>query len=137
MPEVFTAEALGRLLGETLESGDRCLLLRAEEGSPDLVRELDRAGRRYRDVPLYRIRPRKILTRAETRLAPQVMIFGSGPGGPGVFPAVYPGSGNPGAVHWTGYGPGCPGSRMQPGGNGGHPFGGRHPGCSGKERKPA
>lgn len=80
MPEVFTAEALGRLLGETLEAGDRCLLLRAEEGSPDLVRELDRAGRKYRDVPLYRIRTRKILTGAETRLAPQVMIFGSGRG---------------------------------------------------------
>ncbi|ADB46709.1 uroporphyrinogen-III C-methyltransferase [Acidaminococcus fermentans DSM 20731] len=80
MPEVFTAEDLGRLLGETLEAGDRCLLLRAEEGSPDLVRELDRAGRKYRDVPLYRIRTRKILTGAETRLAPQVMIFGSGRG---------------------------------------------------------
>lgn len=63
-----------------MEPGERCLLLRAEEGSPDLVRELEEAGKAYRDVAVYRIRPLEDPAGKRLRLSPQVMIFGSGKG---------------------------------------------------------
>lgn len=80
MPASFTAQALGKALGKALEPGERCLLLRAEEGSPDLVRELEEAGKAYRDVAVYRIRPLEDPAGKRLRLSPQVMIFGSGKG---------------------------------------------------------
>lgn len=80
LPDSFTAQALGQALGKAMEPGERCLLLRAEEGSPDLVRELEEAGKAYRDVAVYRIRSLEDPAGKRLRLSPQVMIFGSGKG---------------------------------------------------------
>ncbi|MGO5490388.1 MULTISPECIES: uroporphyrinogen-III C-methyltransferase [unclassified Acidaminococcus] len=84
LPECYTAEALGKSLAEKMGPGERCLLLRAENGSPDLVRELEKAGRPYRDAAVYRICPREGQPEKGTCLAPDVMIFGSA-GGVRVF----------------------------------------------------
>lgn len=80
VPETFTAEALGRALGEKMDPRDHCLLLRAEEGSPDLVRELEKAGLSYQDASIYRVRFLEDKRGTRRLLSPKVMIFGSGRG---------------------------------------------------------
>ena len=59
---------------------DRCLLLRAEEGSPDLVRELEKAGLNYQDASIYRVRSLEDTGGTHRLLSPRIMIFGSGRG---------------------------------------------------------
>lgn len=80
LPDSFTAQALGQALGKAMGAQERCLLLRAEEGSPDLLRELEKAGKAYRDVAVYRIRSLENQTGNRQRLSPRVMIFGSSRG---------------------------------------------------------
>ncbi|WP_462305161.1 uroporphyrinogen-III C-methyltransferase [Acidaminococcus massiliensis] len=80
VPDSFTAQALGQALGKAMEPQERCLLLRAEEGSPDLPRELEKAGKAYRNVAVYRIRSLENQTENRQRLSPRVMIFGSSKG---------------------------------------------------------
>lgn len=80
VPETYTAEALGQALVKALAPGERCLLLRAEEGSPDLPRVLEEAGVAYEELPLYRIRPIPPATGGKQELAPGLMIFGSAKG---------------------------------------------------------
>ena len=54
VPKSFTAQELGRSLPMQMEKGERVLILRAENGSPQLTEELDAAGVRYEDRKLYR-----------------------------------------------------------------------------------
>jgi uroporphyrinogen III methyltransferase/synthase len=54
VPSEYTAECLGRELPGVLNPGDRVLILRAEQGSPDLNAGLDRAGIDYADTAVYR-----------------------------------------------------------------------------------
>ena len=53
MPEEYTARALGETLARTVLPGERVLLPRAREGSPELPACLKEAGIPYRDWPLY------------------------------------------------------------------------------------
>lgn len=80
VPETYTAEALGRALVKAVLPGERCALLRAEEGSPDLPRVLEAAGIEYTELPLYRIRPIGPAGGEKPELAPGTLIFGSAKG---------------------------------------------------------
>ena len=53
-PSVYTARALGKELPARLTENDRVLILRAENGSPDLAEEFDSAGVNYTDTVVYR-----------------------------------------------------------------------------------
>ena len=52
VPEVYDAAHLGAALAE--RASGRVLLLRAEEGSPALTEQLEKRGRPYRDIAIYR-----------------------------------------------------------------------------------
>ena len=80
MPETYTVEALGKALARAVAPGERCVLLRAEEGSPDLPRILEKAGVAYEDIPIYRIRPVQRAAVEKMELAPGTLIFGSAKG---------------------------------------------------------
>ncbi len=80
VPETYTAEALGKVLAKNVAPGERCLLLRAEEGSPDLPRVLEKAGVVYEDVHLYRTRTVRPAAIEKTELSPGTLIFGSARG---------------------------------------------------------
>lgn len=82
-PSVFMAGELGKELCLKLEPEERVLILRAQNGSPDLTEELKRGNISYADIPVYhteaaaeRIRGRKITS--------DYIIFGSAYG-VGVF----------------------------------------------------
>lgn len=53
LPERFYAADLGRGLAETVERGEKLLILRAREGSKELIKPLAEAGIQFDDVPLY------------------------------------------------------------------------------------
>ena len=53
-PSAYTARALGKELPAHLAENDKVLILRAENGSPDLTEELDLAGVKYTDTVVYR-----------------------------------------------------------------------------------
>ncbi|MBQ8960239.1 MAG: uroporphyrinogen-III C-methyltransferase [Ruminococcus sp.] len=53
VPEEFTSAALGELLTAQLSAGDRVLILRNENGSPELAKRLGTAGIGYEEIPLY------------------------------------------------------------------------------------
>ena len=80
VPETYTAEALGKALAKAVAPGERCLLLRAEEGSPDLPRVLREAGVEFAELPLYRIRPLAPAAGEKPEPAPGTLIFGSAKG---------------------------------------------------------
>lgn len=52
MPETYDAFSLGKGLGSQAK-GERVLILRAEKGSPQLTKELEKGGISYDDIPLY------------------------------------------------------------------------------------
>ena len=52
VPESYSAGELGRELGSRVQG--KVLIARAENGSPDLTAEFDRAGVSYDDIPIYR-----------------------------------------------------------------------------------
>lgn len=54
VPEIFTAKELGRSLSSQVAERERLLILRAENGSPQLTEELERAGVQYEDRKIYR-----------------------------------------------------------------------------------
>lgn len=53
VPERYDAVHLAEGLASQMGTGDRALLLRAGEGTPELTEILDRRGAAYDDVPLY------------------------------------------------------------------------------------
>ncbi len=63
IPPVYTARELGQVLVKELQEepggkeSARVLILRAENGSPDLTEELDRAGIGYSDIVVYHTEP--------------------------------------------------------------------------------
>lgn len=54
MPEVFTADELGRLLANELTTDDKVLILRAQSGSKELTKRLSQGKIRYSDCPIYK-----------------------------------------------------------------------------------
>ena len=55
MPEVYDGEHLGILLGEICKEGDRILIPRAEQGSRQLIKEIEkRVSVEIIDLPIYR-----------------------------------------------------------------------------------
>lgn len=57
IPQDYTAEALGRELAAAIEPEEKLLILRAQNGSELLNRELDRCGVTYRDCKIYETKP--------------------------------------------------------------------------------
>lgn len=57
IPQEFTAEALGRELAAVIEPEERLLILRAQNGSGLLNKELERCGVNYRDCKIYDTKP--------------------------------------------------------------------------------
>ncbi len=58
VPNVFTAEQLGKSLGATVKPNEKILILRAKQGSPLLTQELDKAGADYEDIKTYDVVPK-------------------------------------------------------------------------------
>lgn len=56
IPAQYTAKALGRALGETVQEG-RVLILRSEDGSAELTDALRERGIPYTDLPIYKMVP--------------------------------------------------------------------------------
>ena len=57
VPARYSADQLGRELAAAMAPGERALLLRAQEPSPDLPLRLKEAGAEFDDIPLYRTIP--------------------------------------------------------------------------------
>lgn len=53
VPETFCANELGKAIAECAEKDSEILILRAKEGSEELLPPLEAAGLCYRDIPLY------------------------------------------------------------------------------------
>lgn len=53
-PEVFTGEALGKRLAETMKQGERLLLPRADIGTDEVLWPLRKAGISFDDIAVYR-----------------------------------------------------------------------------------
>lgn len=55
MPEIYDGEHLGILLGETCKAGERILIPRAEQGSAQIIAEIEkRVQVEITDLPIYR-----------------------------------------------------------------------------------
>lgn len=54
VPEVYSAQTLGEAIAKQSQSGEYVLIVRAENGSADLIPPLEQAGLQVEDVPLYR-----------------------------------------------------------------------------------
>jgi len=54
VPSVYNARTLGEELAERVGQGEKVLLLRAEEGSPELTEVLSSSGVNYSEVPVYK-----------------------------------------------------------------------------------
>lgn len=61
MPEEYSTRALGELLAGRLDQGQRLLLARSADGSPELARALSEAGIWYKEGELYRVRGREFM----------------------------------------------------------------------------
>lgn len=61
MPQEYTTRALGELLAKRLGRGERLLLARSAEGSPQLGQALSEAGLWYEDGELYQVRERDFM----------------------------------------------------------------------------
>lgn len=53
MPEVYSAECLGHLLGQRVAPDSQILIFRAKEGSAELTKQLKAAGCAYEDIAIY------------------------------------------------------------------------------------
>ena len=92
-PAGRTGEALARALTETVRPGERVLLLRSAQGSPELTNTLREAGLEVHDLALYTA---KALPGPEPLPELDVLTFGSAGGvqafaepyGPVALPAV-------------------------------------------------
>lgn len=84
MPEVYDAKSLGQLLAQQAEPDSRILIVRAKQGSEELIPPLCEAGLIVKDVPLYETvhelhRPIREQIRAEIeRGAVDAIVFTSG-----------------------------------------------------------
>ena len=54
MPETYDGAHLAEILVHTVQSGERVLVLRAEQGAPELPKTLAAAGVPFADIPTYR-----------------------------------------------------------------------------------
>lgn len=54
MPKTYSALELGKLLGATADKTSEVFIFRAEQGSKDLIEELEKANIKYHDIPIYR-----------------------------------------------------------------------------------
>ncbi|MGN1417036.1 MAG: uroporphyrinogen-III C-methyltransferase [Oscillospiraceae bacterium] len=88
MPDTYTVEALGRLLAENVKSGERVLILRAEQGSEILNDILDENGISYDDVKIYDTVPCGA-ERADKHIITDFLTFASGSGVRAFFGAGY------------------------------------------------
>lgn len=103
-------EALARALTETVRPGERVLLLRSAQGSPELTNTLREAGLKVHDLALYTA---KALPGPEPLPELDVLTFGSARGRtslcgairPRGAPAPWPSAPSP-PGRWSG--PGCP-----------------------------
>ena len=86
VPERYTARDLGEALAEICGREERLLILRAEQGSPELPEALKRAGIPYEDRKIYRtapVKPEDRAAAADIRLEqptsgrPAYLVFGS------------------------------------------------------------
>ncbi len=57
VPSEFTAQCLGRELGSLMNKEQKALILRAENGSKLLTKELEKAGISFEDVHIYKTEP--------------------------------------------------------------------------------
>ena len=57
VPSEFTAQCLGRELGSLVNEGQKALILRAENGSKLLTKELEKAGASFEDIYIYKTEP--------------------------------------------------------------------------------
>lgn len=57
VPSEFTAQCLGRELGRLMNKWQKALILRAENGSKFLTKELEKAGVSFEDVHIYKTEP--------------------------------------------------------------------------------
>ena len=54
MPDIYSADELGRLLSKKLTADERVLILRAQDGSEELTKRLDEGKIGYTDCPIYK-----------------------------------------------------------------------------------
>lgn len=54
MPDIYSADELGRLLCQRLHRDEKVLIVRASDGSRELTKRLDEGKIRYTDCPIYR-----------------------------------------------------------------------------------
>lgn len=54
MPEEYSGRDLGKLLADTAKKDERILLLRAKEGAPEIVEEIQKAGLEFKDMAIYK-----------------------------------------------------------------------------------
>lgn len=54
MPDVFSADELGKLLSKKLTADENILILRAQDGSPELTARLEAGKIGYTDCPIYK-----------------------------------------------------------------------------------
>ncbi|MDD7428448.1 MAG: uroporphyrinogen-III C-methyltransferase [Oscillospiraceae bacterium] len=88
IPETYTVEALGRLLAENVMSGEKALILRAEQGSEILNKNLDEYGISYDDIKIYDTAPCGA-DRAVKHITTDFLTFASGSGVKAFFKAGY------------------------------------------------
>ena len=53
MPDIYSADELGKLLSDRLRTDERVLILRAQDGSEELTKRLDEGKIAYTDCPIY------------------------------------------------------------------------------------
>lgn len=54
MPDVYSADELGKLLSKELRPGGKVLIVRAQDGSTELTKRLDEGKISYTDCPIYK-----------------------------------------------------------------------------------
>lgn len=77
VPKEYTAEAFARELAVRMGAEERLLILRAENGSKLLNRELDRAGAAYEDCKIYQTRPFSQIIENQQKEDTDYVVFAS------------------------------------------------------------
>ena len=88
IPDTYTVEALGRLLAENVKSGEKVLILRAEQGSEILNNILEEHGISYDDIKIYDTVPCET-DRSDKKISTDFLTFASGSGVRAFFKAGY------------------------------------------------
>jgi uroporphyrinogen III methyltransferase/synthase len=92
IPTEFTAETLGRELGQKIRASgtsenERVLILRAAKGSKALTKEFDKAGIVYKDTAIYSTEP--VAAECNSFADSDYIVFGSAGGVDAFFQHVY------------------------------------------------